>query len=90
MEGGPGGGELQAQSLRAVALDPEKAISTPDPISPSSDRDGLIVFVRSLCRRPHLYAAPRHVGIGFRARSALLGVFGTAGTRLCSILQTEF
>jgi hypothetical protein len=40
MEGGRGGGFLQAQGLRDDALDPDGAISTPDPISPSSDRDG--------------------------------------------------
>jgi hypothetical protein len=41
MEGRRGGGGLQAQGLRDDALDPERAILTPDPISPSSDRDGL-------------------------------------------------
>jgi hypothetical protein len=40
MEGRRSGGVLQAQSLRDDALDPDGAISTPDPISPSSDRDG--------------------------------------------------
>ena len=40
MEEGTRGSFHQAQGLRAVALDPDGAISTPDPIPPSSDRDG--------------------------------------------------
>ena len=34
MEGGPGGGELQAQGLGVGPLDSDMAISTPDPKSP--------------------------------------------------------
>ena len=33
-------GELQAEGLRDDALGPDGAVSAPDPISPSSDRDG--------------------------------------------------
>jgi hypothetical protein len=40
MEGRRGGGGLQAQGLRDDALDPERAILTPDPISLTIARDG--------------------------------------------------
>jgi|SRR5215217_6369616 len=48
------------------------------------------LVVRSLCRRPHLYAAPRHVGISLRAWDGDDVRFRPAEWGLCRILQTNF
>ena len=44
----------------------------------------------TLCGRAHLYAAPRHVGIGLRAWDGSIGRFRPAERWLCKILQMGF
>jgi hypothetical protein len=80
--GGRGGGFLQAQGLRFDALDPDGAISMPDPISPSSDRDGL-------ASSSVLYAGGRVFmrhhdmwGSAFGPGAGASGVLGSEGPRL--------
>jgi hypothetical protein len=82
MAEGTGGGVLQAQGLRAFALDQDGAISTPDPIPPSSDRDGpssssvLYAAGRIFLRYHDMWGSVFGRGVGSS------GVFGSEGPRL--------
>ena len=75
MEEGAGRSGVPAQGLRDDALDPGGAILTPDPISPTSDRDGL-------SSPSVLYAAPRMWGSAFGAGAGSSGESGSEGPRL--------
>jgi hypothetical protein len=81
MEGRRGGGVLQAQSLRDDALDPDKAILTPAPISLTIARDGLwsstasrMQASASLCGATTCRDRSSTPGRGYRAFSAPSGL----------------
>lgn len=81
MEGGPGGGELQAQGLGVGALDPDRGRSW-RPISPTIERDDLppssVLYAggRILMRRRDMWASAFGPGAGSS------GEFGSDGARL--------
>ena len=74
MEEGTGGGFLQAQGLRAAALDPDGAISTPD-ISDQQSRWPNRLRPFSMREVASLCDTPRHVGVGVPSQDEVIGRF---------------
>jgi hypothetical protein len=89
MEGRRGGGFLQAEGLGVGPLVPDGAILAPDPISPTSDRDGLssssVLYAggRIFMRHHDMW------GSAFGSVAGSSGVSGTEGPQLMQDLTNE-
>jgi hypothetical protein len=67
------------------------AILTPDPISPSSDRDGLWSSAALPYAGERIFMRHHDTWLSaFVPWIGLSGVFGPVGTELCAILQSDF
>jgi hypothetical protein len=89
----PARGRLRDQALWQTAAGPESARGViRSARGPSAPIPSCAVFPcgLSLCKRAHLYAAPRHVVLPDRAGRRLGAILAALAGALCKILQTNF